>query len=55
MEQASPPVPYRFWVDTAQRVVSFHPVEGAQLIEFWDRSLFLQCVDNYARQCYRYQ
>lgn len=54
MEQ-SDMILWRIWVSTAQRIVSFHPVEGFQLLEFHDRELFFRCVDEYTRQRYRYQ
>ena len=46
---------WRIWVDTRNRIVSFHPVEGFELLEFRDRELFFRCVDEYTRQRYRYQ
>ncbi len=46
---------YRLWVDTARRIVSFHPERGAELLEFRDRELFLRCIDGYTAQLYRYQ
>ena len=46
---------WRIWVDTAQHIVSFHPVEGFELLEFHDQTLFFHCVDEYTRQRYRYQ
>lgn len=54
MEQQELPV-WRIWVDPQQRIVSFHPVEGFELLEFRDRTLFFRCVDEYTRQQYRYQ
>lgn len=54
MNRQDPP-PWRIWVDTTQRIVSFHPVEGLELLEFYDQSLFFQCVDEYTRHRYRYQ
>ena len=47
--------PFRLWVDPAQRIVSFHPVEGYDLLEFHSQELFLRCIDEYTRQRYRYQ
>ena len=46
---------WRIWVDPRKRIVSFHPVEGFELLEFRDRVLFFRCVDEYTRQQYRYQ
>ena len=47
--------PWRVWVDTHRRIVSFHEEEGCQLLEFRSRELFLSCVDQYTLQQYRYQ
>ena len=46
---------WRIWVDPRQRIVSFHPVEGFELLAFRDRVLFFRCVDEYTRLRYRYQ
>ena len=46
---------FRLWVDTQRRIVSFHEVEGGQLLEFRSRDLFMNCVDQYTGQQYRYQ
>ena len=46
---------YRLWVDTARRIVSFHPEAGAELLEFRDRELFLRCIDTYTARLYKYQ
>lgn len=46
---------WRIWVDTRRRIVSFHPEEGFELLEFQDQTLFLRCVDEYTRHQYRYQ
>lgn len=46
---------WKIWVDTKQRIVSFHPVEGFDLLEFRDQALFFHCVDTYTSQRYRYQ
>ena len=54
MHQQEPTV-WRIWVDTRQRIVSLHPVEGVELREFRDRALFFRCVDEYTRLRYRYQ
>ena len=49
------PPPWRIWVDTQRRIVSFHPEDGFELLEFRDQALFFRCVDEYTRQQYRYQ
>ena len=54
MDQQAPQR-WRIWVDTRQRIVSFHPVEGFEQLEFRDRELFFRCVDESPRQRYRYQ
>lgn len=46
---------FRVWVDTVRRIVSFHEVEGCQLLEFRSREMFMNCVDQYTGQQYRYQ
>ena len=46
---------WRVWVDTKNRIVSFHEAEGCQLMEFISHDLFLRCVDEYSCQHYRYQ
>lgn len=46
--------PWRVWVDNRRRVVSFHEVENSKLLEFHSRELFLNCVDRYTDQQYRY-
>ena len=54
MEQQLPQR-WRIWVGTTRRIVSFHPEEGFELLEFHDQALFFRCVDEYTRQRYRYQ
>lgn len=46
--------PWRVWVDTLNRVISFREAEGCELLEFHSRELFLNCVDQYTKQQYRY-
>ena len=46
---------WRIWVDTNRRIVSFHEEEGCQLLEFRNREMFLNCVDQYTGMQYRYQ
>ena len=46
---------WRIWVDTNRKIVSFHEVEGCQLMEFRSYELLLRCVDEYAEKQYRYQ
>ena len=46
---------WRVWVNTRERVVSFHAAPGFQLLEFCSYELFLSCIDGYTAQRYRYQ
>lgn len=46
---------WRVWVDTDQRIVSFHEEEGYELLEFRSREMFFNCVDQYTGKQYRYQ
>ncbi len=46
---------WRVWVDTVNRIVSFHEAEGFRPIEFRSREMFLSCVDEYTGKHYRYQ
>ena len=46
---------WRVWVDTVNRIVSFHEEEGFRPIEFRSREMFLSCVDEYTGKHYRYQ
>lgn len=52
---ASAIAPWRLWVNTHQRIVSFHEEEGFDLLEFHSQEMFLRCVDGYTCQSYRYQ
>ena len=53
--QETTPQLWRVWIDTRRRIVSFHEEEGAQMLEFRSRELFLRCVEQYVVQEYRYQ
>ena len=55
MERKNKDAPFRIWVNPALRIVSFHAVEGFDLLEFRDQALFFRCIDEYTRQRYRYQ
>ena len=46
---------FRLWVDTERRIVSFHEEEGCQMLEFRSREMFMNCVEQYSTQQYRYQ
>lgn len=46
---------WRIWVDTKRRIVSFHEEEGCQMLEFRDREMFMNCVDQYTCRRFRYQ
>ena len=47
--------PWRIWVNTQDRIVSFHEEEGFDLLEFHNREMFQRCVDGYTCKSYRYQ
>lgn len=55
MEKCNETNTFRVWVDPARRLVSFHEEDGCELLEFFDRELFLRCVDQYSGLQYRYQ
>lgn len=46
---------WRLWVNNQQRIVSFHAVEGFEMLEFQSHEMFMSCVDSYVCQWYRYQ
>lgn len=46
---------WRVWVNPEKRIVSFHPEEGYQMLEFRSRETFLHCVDEYTHRQFRYQ
>ncbi len=46
---------WRIWVDTTNRIVSFHEAEGCRLMEFRNREMFLNYVDQFTGKHYRYQ
>lgn len=48
-------VGWRVWIDSVNRVISFHEAEGFRPIEFCSHEMFLSCVDEYTGQHYRYQ
>ena len=55
MENTANNALWRVWIDTANRIVSFHEAEGFRPMEFRSREMFLSCVDEYTGQQYRYQ
>ena len=55
MEHTPSPAPWRIWVNTQERIVSFHEEEGFDLLEFHSPELFQRCVDGYVCRSYRYQ
>lgn len=55
MENTANSALWRVWIDTANRIVSFHEAEGFRPMEFRSREMFLSCVDEYTGQHYRYQ
>ena len=46
---------WRIWVDTTNRIVSFHEAPGCQLMEFRSRELYLSYIDGFTGRQYRYQ
>lgn len=46
---------WRVWVDTNNRIISFHEAEGFRPLEFYSHEMFLSCVDEYTGRHYRYQ
>jgi hypothetical protein len=46
---------WRIWVDTQNRIVSFHEAEGCQMMEFRSHDLFLNYIDGFTGRQYRYQ
>ena len=46
---------WRIWVDTKNRIVSFHEAEGCRLMEFRSHEMFLNYVDEFTGKHYRYQ
>ena len=46
---------WRIWVDTERKIVSFHEEEGCELLEFYNREMFMRCVDQYTSRQFRYQ
>ena len=55
MERAMTNSLWQVWVCPERKIVSFHAAAGFQMLEFRSRELFLQCVDRYAGEPYRYQ
>ena len=41
---------WRIWVDTENRIVSFHEAEGCQLMEFHNREMFLSYIDGFTNK-----
>ena len=46
---------WRIWVDTKNRIVSFHEAEGCRLMEFRSHEMFMNYVDEFTGKHYRYQ
>lgn len=46
---------WRVWIDSVNRIISFHEEEGFQTMEFRSHEMFLSCVDEYTGKHYRYQ
>ena len=46
---------WRVWVDTTNRIVSFHETENCQLMEFQNRELYIDYITGFVGKNYRYQ
>lgn len=46
---------FDMWIDRADKLVSFHPVEGCQRMGFTDRESFLCEILSMAQAGYRFQ
>lgn len=46
---------WRVWIDTTNRIVSFHEAEGCQLVEFQNRELYVSYITGFVGKNYRYQ
>ena len=46
---------WRVWIDTENRIVSFHEAEGCRLMEFRNQELFFSYVTGFMGKNYRYQ
>ncbi|WP_295586171.1 hypothetical protein [uncultured Oscillibacter sp.] len=55
MEQAGRARVWRIWVDAERKIVSFHEMKGARLLEFRNWEMFISAVDDYAKRQFRYQ
>ncbi len=49
------PPPWRIWVDTQRRIVSFHPEDGFELLDFRVQALFFRFVDEFTRLHYGFE
>lgn len=46
---------WRVWIDTANRIISFHEAEGCQVLEFRSREMLMSYVSGFVGKNYRYQ
>ena len=46
---------FEIWVDEKEKIVSFHPIENSDFIDFQEHSHFLSYVQDLAERSYRFQ
>ena len=46
---------WRVWIDTKNRIVSFHEADGCQLMEFQSHELYVSYITGFMGKNYRYQ
>ena len=46
---------FEIWVDEKEKIVSFHPIENSDSINFQEHSHFLSYVQALAEHSYRFQ
>ena len=46
---------WKVWIDTANRIISFHEADGCQVMEFRSRETLLNYVFGFVGKDYRYQ
>ena len=46
---------WRVWIDTDNRIISFHEENGCQLMEFHSRELYERYIIGFVGKNYRYQ
>ncbi|WP_162611076.1 hypothetical protein [Flavonifractor sp. An91] len=46
---------HRLWLEDEARIVSFHPMEGWRLLNFWDHGHFMGFLQSLQQKGYRFQ